>query len=126
MAELKEGQLIFVDENQNEVLCDILFTYDSEEFGKSYVFFSPVTGADDEGREVAVASFKPTEDGIGELEVVETEEEWDMLEDVFEAFAEEHGGCDCGCEGDCDCDGDCDCEEEECNHEGCCCHHHNK
>ena len=34
MSELKENQLVFVDENQNEVLCDILFTYESEEFGK--------------------------------------------------------------------------------------------
>lgn len=122
--ELKENQLIFVDENGDEVLCDILFTYDSEDFGKKYVFFSPV-GAEDEAREVGVASYKETEEGMGELEVVTTDEEWEMLEEVFEAFAEEHE-CGCGCEGDCDCDcdDDCDCEDEECSHEGCCCHHH--
>ncbi len=117
MAELKEGQLIFVDENQNEVLCDILFTYDSEEFGKSYVFFSPVT--DEESREVAVASFIPSEDGIGELQAVESDEEWEMLEEVFESYASEECECGCGCE----CDDECDCEEEH-HHEGCCCHHH--
>lgn len=124
--ELKENQLIFVDENGDEVLCDILFTYDSEDFGKKYVFFSPV-GAEDEAREVGVASYKETEEGMGELEVVTTDEEWEMLEEVFETFAEEHEcGCGCGCEGDCDCDcdDDCDCEDEECSHEGCCCHHH--
>lgn len=118
--ELKENQLVFVDENGDEVLCDILFTYDSEDFGKKYVFFSPV-GSEDEAREVGVASYKETEEGMGELEVVTTDEEWEMLEDVFEAFAEEHE-CGCGCDGDCD--GDCDCEEDECGHEGCCCHHH--
>ena len=127
MAELKEGQLVFVDENENEVLCDILFTYDSEEFGKSYVFFSPVSSEDEDGnREVAVASYKPTEDGIGELEVVETDEEWDMLEEVLESYVDECG-CGCGHEG-CDCDGDCecDCEEEEDEECHCCCGHHHK
>ncbi len=125
--ELKENQLVFVDENNNEVLCDILFTYESEEFNKKYVFFSPV-GPEDEAREVAVASYQETEEGIGELEVVTSDEEWDMLEEVFAAFAEEHEcGCECCCEDDCDCE-ECDCEEEdeECTHEGCCCHHHKK
>ena len=117
--ELKENQLVFVDENGDEVLCDILFTYQSEEFGKKYVFFSPV-GAEDEAREVGVASFTETEDGMGELEVVATDEEWEMLEEVFEAFAEENE-CGCGCE---ECGEYCDCEDEECDHEGCCCHHH--
>ena len=120
--ELKENQLVFVDENGDEVLCDILFTYQSEEFGKNYVFFAAV-GAEDEAREVGVASFTETEDGMGELQVVTTDEEWEMLEEVFEAFAEENEcGCGCGCE---ECGDDCDCEEDECcDHEGCCCHHH--
>ena len=39
MAELKENQLIITDEEGNETLCEILFTFDSEEFNKSYVFF---------------------------------------------------------------------------------------
>lgn len=127
MAELKDGQLVFIDENQNEILCDIIFTYDSEEFGKSYVFFTEVGNEDENGnREVAVASYKPTEDGIGELEPVETDEEWSMLEEVLEAYAEDcESECGCGCCGeDCECDEDCECEED--HEEGCCCcgHHH--
>lgn len=139
MAQLKENQLVFVDENQNEVLCDILFTYESEEFGKSYVFFTPVGSEDEEGRrEVAVASFVQTEDGAGELEPVTTDEEWDMLEEVLESYIEETEegcGCGCGCEdGECHCeDGECNCEDGECDCEKddeeeccCCCHHHDK
>ena len=129
MAELKDGQLVFIDENQNEILCDIIFTYDSEEFGKSYVFFTEVGNEDENGnREVAVASYKPTEDGIGELEPVETDEEWSMLEEVLEAYAEDcESECGCGCCGeDCECDEECECECEEDHEEGCCCcgHHH--
>lgn len=126
MAELKDNQLVFIDEEQNEILCDIIFTYNSEEFAKNYVFFTPVGSEDEDGRcEVAVASYVPTEDGIGELSPVETEEEWDMLEEVFQAYAED-SECGCGCGEDCECDGECECEEneEECH---CCCgHHHHK
>lgn len=116
MAEIKDNQLVFVDENGNEILCDIIFTYDSEEFNKSYVFFAPVGSADEDGKvEVGVASYTPTADGNGELHHVESEEEWEMLAEVFESFAEED---ECDCE---ECE-ECDCEEEHCS---CCCgcHH---
>lgn len=116
MAELKDNQLVFVDENGNEILCDIIFTYDSEEFNKSYVFFAPVGSSDEDGKvEVGVASYVPTEDGVGELHAVETDEEWEMLAEVFDSFAADD---------ECDCDGECDeeCDEECCS---CCCgcHH---
>lgn len=117
MAELKENQLVFVDEKGNEVLCDIIFTYDSPEYKKSYVFFAPTGSEDEDGKvEIGVASYIPKEDGIGDLLPVEDDEEWNMLADVFDAYASEN---------DCDCECDCDCEDEdddECD--CCCCHHH--
>lgn len=121
--ELKENQLIFEDENGNEILCDIIFTYDSEEFKKSYVFFAPVGSEDEDGKvEVGAASYELKEDGnMGELHAVESEEEWDMLAEVFDSFASED---ECDCE-ECDCE-DCNCEDE-CAENGCscgCCHHH--
>lgn len=111
-----QNQLVFIDENGNEVLCNILFTFESEEFGKNYVLFTPVTGEEEEEIEVAAASYVSSEDGtVGELFAVETDEEWEMIEEVLASFDE-----DCNCD---DCNGDC---EEECEEEcgGCCCHHH--
>ena len=125
MAELKDNQLVFVDENGNEILCDIIFTYDSEEFNKSYVFFAPVGIEDEEGKvEVGVASYVPTEDGVGELHQVETDEEWDMLAEVFDSYASEHDDCDCCGDGCCEGDCDCECEDEEEGCSCCHCHHH--
>ena len=37
MAEMKENQFVFIDEEGNETLCEVIFTYDSEEFGKSLI-----------------------------------------------------------------------------------------
>ena len=122
--ELKENQIVFIDENGDEVLCEILFTYTNEETDYKYVFFFPVGSEDEDGKvEIGVARYKETENGAGELEPVTTDEEWELLEDVFASWAEEQDGCGCGCGCDCDCEDECDCEEEECNHEGCCCHH---
>jgi uncharacterized protein YrzB (UPF0473 family) len=117
----KENRLTFIDEDGNEILCEILFTFESKEFNKHYVLFYPV-GGDEEDIEVMAASYVPTEDGEGELHAIETEEEWAMIENVLDQFDEEE--CEC-CEGE-----DCDCEEEDCEEcddaeedEECCCHH---
>ena len=105
---LNDEQLSFTDENGNEVLCDIIFTYHSEEFGKDYVFFAQVGGEDEDGKvEVGVASYIPTNGAIGELNAVESDEEWDMLEEVFNSYMEESEcDCDCDCE---ECEEDCGC-----------------
>ena len=39
MSELKENQLTVIDENGNETLCQILFTFQSEKTGKKFVVF---------------------------------------------------------------------------------------
>ena len=101
---LLDNQLVFEDEKGNEVLCEIIFTYHSDEFNKDYVFFSEVGSEDENGKvEVGVASYIPQGDGIGELNAVESDEEWDMLEEVLEDFSNEE------CDQDCDeCTEDCE------------------
>ena len=137
-----EGQLTIIDNEGNERLCQILFTLESEEFGKKYVIFYPIEqldGEDDEQVQLMAASFTEGEDGNGELHEIETDEEWALIEDAVAEFEESmeaqehHCGCGCdghGCEGECECDGECDCDgecevEEEEHHCGCGhCHHH--
>lgn len=121
-----EKQLIFIDEKGDEVLCDILFTFESEEFKKSYVLFSPVGSEDENGQlEVAAASYIPSEDGsVGELNAIESDEEWALIEDMLSHFDEE-------CEDECDCEEceECDCEEcdeDSDEKECCCCGHEHK
>lgn len=83
-----EQYITLVDENGDEELFEILFTFDSDDFEKSYVLCYPVEGAD-EDEEVVVHAYAyiPTEDGgIGELMPVTTDEEWDMIEEVYNTF----------------------------------------
>ena len=113
--EKNENQLTFIDEQGNEVLCEILFTFNSEEFNKNYVLFYPVGSEDEDGNvEVMAASYVEKEDGTcGELHDIETDEEWELIEEMLESFSE-----DCDCE-ECDCE---ECEEDEEEH-CCCCGH---
>lgn len=87
-----ENNITVVDENGNEQLCEVLFTFDSEEFGKSYVLYYPLGAdeSDDEEIEIHASSFQPTEDNQdGELMPIETDEEWDMIEEMLETFLAE-------------------------------------
>ncbi|WLR56240.1 DUF1292 domain-containing protein [Mesobacillus subterraneus] len=87
-----ENNITVVDENGNEQLCEVLFTFDSEEFGKSYVLYYPV-GAEDndeEDIEIHASAFTPSEDNEdGELMPIETDAEWDMIEEMLETFLAE-------------------------------------
>lgn len=87
-----ENQITIVDDEGNEQLCEVLFTFESEEFGKSYVLFTPVGqfDEDEEGPEIHAYAFNPTDEGgDGELMPIETDEEWDMVEEMLNTFYEE-------------------------------------
>ncbi|MDR4889047.1 DUF1292 domain-containing protein [Bacillus sp. HNG] len=89
-----EKQITVIDEQGNEILCEVLFTFESEEFGKSYVLYYPVSdeNEDEEDIEIHASSFSPSEDGEdGELQPIETEEEWDLVEEMLNTFLDEEG-----------------------------------
>ncbi len=108
---MDENYLTVVDEDGNEILCEILFTFDSEENEKSYVFYVPVETSDDDDIEVLCSAYQPDEDGsIGQLSEIESDEEWDMIEEVFNTYMSNME--------DMDDDEECDCDDDDC-----CCHH---
>ncbi len=86
MVELKENQLILREDDGSEVVCEIIFTFESEATGKKYVIFQEI---DDESGEVGAASYIEKENGEGELEAIETEEEWELIQDALNDFLEQ-------------------------------------
>ena len=90
--EQQNNQITIVDENGNEQLCEVLHIVESEEFGKSYVLYSLVGAEEDEDGavEIFASSFTPAENGEdGELQPIETEAEWDYIENVLNALEDE-------------------------------------
>ncbi|EFR31003.1 DUF1292 domain-containing protein [Eremococcus coleocola] len=76
-----------VDEEGNEVLYEILFTFESPDFNKSYVLIYPAGLAEEEDIELQAYSYVEADDGTtGALQAIETEEEWDMIDEVLNTF----------------------------------------
>ena len=86
------NRLTVVDEEGQEIECEILFTFDSDEYKKDYVVYMPIGDeyVDEEGYpEIHVSSYTTDEDGDGGgLEPIEDEAEWDMVEEVVASFLE--------------------------------------
>ncbi|WP_146551250.1 DUF1292 domain-containing protein [Rummeliibacillus sp. SL167] len=84
--------IIAVDENGNEQVYAVLYTFDSEDFGKSYVLYYKEGAKEGEEVEIFASAVVPAEDGEGgELVPIETDEEWDMVEEVLNTLDAEFG-----------------------------------
>jgi uncharacterized protein YrzB (UPF0473 family) len=83
---MDEKLFTVIDEDGNEVEYEVVLTFKSEEFKKSYVVYK-LPG--DENEEVFAAIFDEENKEGGNLIQVETDEEWDMLDEVLNAFLED-------------------------------------
>lgn len=71
------------DDNGKEVECEVLFTFDSDETGKSYMVYTD-NSIDEEGNTRVYASiYNPNEDEV-KLEPIETDREWTIIEKILE------------------------------------------
>ena len=84
--ELKnDTQMVVVDADNKEHLMQILFTYENEERGTQYVFFY-----DTEDKEENVIVMRYIGDlAHGELEPIEDDEEYEEVEEVFNAWQDD-------------------------------------
>lgn len=87
--EAQDNYILVYDEEGNEIMLNVLFTFDSEDFDKSYVVLYDEDQNDEE--EVTLHAFSYTEetDQQGELQEIESDEEWNMVEEVIATFVEE-------------------------------------
>lgn len=84
-----DNLITLVDDQGNESLYEILFTFESEDYGKSYILLIPAGSEPEEQVDVLAFSFDPNEDGDAtdaELYDIESDEEWDMVEGVLDTF----------------------------------------
>ena len=70
------------DEKGNEVVCDILFTFDNEETKKSYIVYTDNT-KDKEGKVQVYASIYDPTNQNSKLEEIKTEKEWKYIDTIL-------------------------------------------
>ncbi|MHC9532375.1 DUF1292 domain-containing protein [Dellaglioa sp. BT-FLS60] len=87
--EEENQQITLVDDDGNETLFEVLFTFNSEDYNKSYIMLYPLGSEADEEVEIQAYSFNPNENGEAtesDLEPIEDDAEWDMVEEVLNTF----------------------------------------
>ena len=87
MSEEKMTFKVFNDEGQ-EVECEVLFTFESDETKKNYIVYTDNT-LDEEGNTKVYASiYNPDEDET-KLLPIETEKEWKIIETILDELQNE-------------------------------------
>lgn len=80
-----------INEDGREIVCDILFTFDSEETNKSYMVYTD-NSKDEQGNiQVFASIYDSAQDpakGVTRLEPIETEREWKIIDSILGALQE--------------------------------------
>lgn len=82
----QDNTFTIVNDNGEEVKCEILFTYEDEKTKKNYIAYTDNT-TDDEGNTKVYASiFNPKEENPVLLPI-ETDEEWKLIEGILSSLS---------------------------------------
>ena len=77
-----------LDDHGVEVICEVLFTFQSEETGKNYIVYTDNT-LDEEGNTKVYASIYDPTAQESRLDPIETEEEWAIITHILDQLQQE-------------------------------------
>lgn len=82
---MKEEKLTFkiTGEDGKDIECEALFTFEGKENGKNYIVYTDNT-LDEDGNTKVYASIYDPEKEDQNLQPIETEEEWNMIETILD------------------------------------------
>lgn len=84
----KENTFKIIDNEGNEITCEVLFTFESDETKKNYIVYTDNT-KDNEGNIKVYASIYDPDKENAELMPIETDREWKVIETILESIQEE-------------------------------------
>ena len=77
-----------INEQGQEIECDILFTFDSEETKKSYIVYTD-NSKDEKGNIQVFASIYDPKQENSKLDPITSEQEWKIIETILNTLQEE-------------------------------------
>lgn len=83
-----ENTIKVINEEGKEIVCDILFTFDSDETGKSYITYTDNTKDEEGNIQVYASIYDPTQKDK-KLEPITTDKEWKVVETILNTLQEE-------------------------------------
>ncbi len=87
MNEEKKSTFTIVNDEGKEVECEILFTFDSDETKKSYIVYTDNTLDEGGSTKVYASVYDPTGQNPS-LMPIETEKEWQVIENILSSVQE--------------------------------------
>ena len=84
----QDSTFTIVNDNGEEIKCEILFTYEDEKTTKNYIAYTDNT-LDDEGNTKVYASIFNPEEENPVLLPIETDEEWKLIEGILTSLSSE-------------------------------------
>ena len=87
---LEDGKILIKNNNES-IECDVLFTFDSDVNNKSYIVYTD-NSVDELGNIKVYANTYDKDKEFGNLGEIETEEEWNIIEQIFSSINSEKEG----------------------------------
>ena len=87
MNDEKKGVFTIINDKGEEVECEILFTFDSDETKKSYIVYTDNTTDEDGSIRVYASVFDPS-GANPDLLPIESEKEWLVIENILASVQE--------------------------------------
>ena len=85
---MKENTFKMITEDGQEITCNVLFTFDSEETKKSYIAYTDNTKEEDGSIKAYAAIYHPEDLNKG-FEAIQTEKEWKVVETILSTIQDE-------------------------------------
>ncbi|MBA1394418.1 DUF1292 domain-containing protein [Lactobacillus sp. XV13L] len=85
-----DREIILSDDQGHQEAYRILFTFDSQDYGKSYVLMYRAAAEEEDEIEIQAFSYTPDENGdvtSGDLTPIEDDAEWEMVQEVLNTFS---------------------------------------
>ena len=86
--EEKNNKFMVIDNEGKEIECEVLFTFESDETKKNYIVYTDNTKDEIGNIKVYASIFDPNSDTT-KLEPIETDKEWNIIENILETLQEE-------------------------------------
>ena len=90
MEEKTKNTFKIINDKGEEIECEVLFTFDSEETNKSYIAYTDNT-TDEIGNIKVYASIYDKTGESKDLTPIETEKEWQIIENIFSKLQDKIG-----------------------------------
>ena len=84
----EKNSFTVINDEGKEVVCDVLFTFDSDETKKSYIVYTDNTKDKNGNVQVYASIYDPKEENP-ELKPIESDKEWKVIETILQTLQEE-------------------------------------